>query len=176
MIKEHIKEQLSNNFIGLIASKLGYTIGKDNLDYGVDITLKKIVYRKSGNNKKRYSTPGYYMDLQLKSTTLSKIKEKNNVIKYALDVDNYNDLVDRFEDSERKTPLILILFVLPDDDNMWIDVTDKELILRKCAYWYMPNKKVKHSENSSSITIEIPISNRLEINTLTDLFNKFYTL
>ena len=58
-------------------------------------------------------------------------------------------------------PLILIVFVIPDNRNEWLSLDNNKLILKKCAYWYEVPEGSIHSSNSVSITIEIPKTNIL---------------
>ena len=90
--------------------------------------------------KKRYIEPG---------------GARNNYgeIIYDLESKNYNDLV--IENTS--FPSILILFVLPEDEDAWLDASDERLIIRKCAWWYslegqppttnLGTKRIKIPEN-----------------------------
>ena len=71
-------------------------------------------------------------------------------ILYDLRVDNYNRLV-----SERDIPRVLILFIMPRDENQWLAQSDDELCLRRCAYWVsLMGKGI--SNNTSTVRVSVP--------------------
>lgn len=166
------KEQLSNRFIGILAANKGFMIDKPELDVGVDYQLKKSATYTTPSGKLRYTTDSRYIDLQLKSTTDASILDETNFIKYDLEAKSYNDLVERQTDSI--IPLVLILFILPSDQNVWVDIDNNEIKLRKHAYWYVPPIGSTHTENSSTIRIEIPKENILDIDCFINLHEHFY--
>jgi hypothetical protein len=88
-----------------------------------------------------------------------------------LDANNYNDLIVR--KNTCNNPLILILFILPENRNEWLNISNEELILRKCAYWYLPDEAAEITLNSSSKTIEINLGNLISIENFKSIFNKF---
>ncbi|MBN2892212.1 MAG: hypothetical protein JXL97_10115 [Bacteroidales bacterium] len=68
---------------------------------------------------------------------------------------------------------MLILFVLPSDNTDWLNISDKELILKKCAYWYLPDKKELSTTNSSTKRISINKNNYISNETLNNLFENY---
>jgi hypothetical protein len=113
---------------------------------------------------------GRELKFQLKATTEAGISYDGNNIKYDLRSDTYNDLIQR---KNSKTPLILILFILPPSKNEWLNMSDKELIIKKCAYWFIPENN--HSTNNDS-TVRISIhkeNNLIKKDTLNLLFEKY---
>lgn len=161
-----IKENLSKKYIEIIAHRNGCSISKTENDHGVDLTVNQVL-RKMTGMKYRYFQTGRCIDIQLKSTTLKNIEEDEIYIKYDLEVKNYNDLIDR--KNENLIPLILILFILPDEETEWVNVSENELVLKKCAYWYYPEGNVC-SENSSTQRIHIKKDNIISLN----FFNYYF--
>jgi len=172
MTLDHIKEQLSNRFIGILAANKGFTIDKPDLDYGVDYQLKKTTTFISGNGKTRYTYDSRYIDLQLKATTDHSIIDDVNSIKYDIEAKSYNDLVER--QTFGTAPLVLILFVLPYDQNIWVEIDNNEIRLRKHAYWYVPPSGSLQTTNLQRIRIEIPKVNMLGIDCFSNLHQLFY--
>ena len=171
MTEEHIKEQLSNRFIGILAANKGFVVDKPEQDYGVDFTLKKTnTYISRG--KPRYIHDGRYIDLQLKATTEGSVIDEALVIKYDLEAKSFNDLVER--QINGIAPLVLILFVLPSDRNLWVDINQSEIKLRKQAYWFTPPAGSVPTNNNSRIRIEIPKVNILGIDCFSILHQQFY--
>jgi len=173
MTEELIKEQLSNCFINILASNKGFGLTKDDLDYGVDFCLKKYITRIDSNGNKRSNNTGQYIDIQLKSTTERNIEITNDKLVYDLEVKNYNDLILRSKE-DSYTPLILILFILPDNKNEWVSITQDELSLKRNAFWFYPDINDVKSENSSKKRIKIPLSNILNLDCFDKLHNKFF--
>ena len=135
MTIEQIKEQLSNRFIGILAAHKGFAIEKGEIDSGIDYTLKRSYSYTQPSGKTRWTFDGRYIDIQLKATTDNSVIDQPDSIKYDLEAKTYNDLVER--QSNGAAPLILILFILPNDQNTWVDIDINEIKLRKHAYWYI---------------------------------------
>ena len=138
MTEEHIKEAISLRYIELIAAHNGFKTNSSYPDYGTDLNVIEVGYRKE-NGHKRYLDTGRELKIQLKSTTEDIIQNDDEFIIYDLDAKTYNDLIQR---RDTTFPLILILFILPDNKTEWIQVSEQELISKKCAYWYLDRKSV----------------------------------
>lgn len=57
-------------------------------------------------------------------------------------------------------PLILVVFQMHNDENLWIEQTSDWLKITKCAYW-ISLKGQPDTNNTSTINIEIPAENIL---------------
>lgn len=174
MTLEQQKEQLSNRFIGILAVNNGYLIDKPELDLGIDYQLKKTKTYTTINGSTRHTVDSRYIDIQLKTTTISSIIEEEDLIKYDLEAKNYNDMIDRMSDGI--APLILILFVLPENQSDWVDIDENEIRLRKNAFWYRPESGATMTPNSSTKRISIPRSNMLHLNCFDNLHSELYPL
>jgi hypothetical protein len=173
MTIEQIKEQLSNRFVGTLAANSGFQLDKSELDFGVDYTARKTIsYIMPGTGKTRMTCDPRAIDIQLKATTESSVTVVGTNITYALEAKTYNDLVHRQGDL---VPLVLILFVLPDNRNDWVDLTATELRLRRLAYWYQPPAGAAMTGNTARITITIPQTNILSINCFDTLHAQLYS-
>jgi hypothetical protein len=83
---------------------------------------------------------------------------------------NYNDLI---QSKTQKSQLILVVFVLPENKNEWLKMSDKELLIKKCAYWFIPEDN-NFTKNTSSIRINIDIKAQLiQKDTLNQLFEQY---
>lgn len=172
MTEEQKKEQLSNRFIGILASNKGFVIDKPDLDIGVDYQLKKTTTYITPSGKTRYTYDSRYIDLQLKATTENSIIDEPNSIKYDLEAKSFNDLIER--QTNGTAPLVLILFVLPHDQNTWVEVDQAEIKLRKHAYWFIPPAGTLPTNNEYRIRIEISKANMLGIDCFNNLHQQFY--
>jgi len=172
MTEEQIKEQLSNRFIGILAANKGFVIVKPELDTGIDYQLQKSITYIRPDGRTRHTSDGRYIDIQLKATTENSIIDEENSIKYDLEVKAYNDLIERRNNGV--APLILILFILPNNRNSWVEINYDEIKLRKHAYWFTPSIGALPTDNGSRIRIEIPKGNRLGIDCFNNIHHQFY--
>lgn len=176
MTDEQIKEQLSRKYLETVASIGGYIIEAGNMDFGVDLTLQAPKVRHE-NNRQRYSPSGYRIDIQLKATTTRYIYSSSHLLKYDLEVKNFNDMVYRNIERSMNTnapPLILILFVLPNNPNRWVTIKKNKLVFRKAAYWFYPSDTQMPSTNKYKERIQIPKIQQLDLNTFPNLFTQFF--
>jgi Domain of unknown function (DUF4365) len=167
-----VKDLLSRGFLRLVASHAGFVpSGTDELDFGVDIQLKHIecVHH---NGRPRYCASGFAVDVQLKATCETEIRRVAGSLHYDLDAKNYNDLVRRAR-KPHTIPLILALFVLPDDVQQWLSLADSELTLRRCGYVWRPSPSDTETDNASTRTIAIPQSSRIDHVTFEKLFEEY---
>lgn len=160
MIESHIKEGLSRAYAIAVAHRAGMNYSRPDFDYGFDGSFREVQ-----NYNGRYCESGYCIDIQLKATVNVVLEE--DCIKYDLEVKNYNDLV--LEDVG--IPRILVLFVLPQDDSQWLDISETGLVLKNCAWW-CSLKGMEPSKNKDTIRIKIPKSQILTTESLRGLMNK----
>lgn len=141
------KEEFSYGYITTLCAVSGLTVSKADrpLDnQGIDITI---------------IAPGQILgifspkvDAQVKCTSQNVIQ--GNVIKYKLPIHNYRRLIS----TKAQSPQILIVVVVPDKIDEWIDIDEQVTQLKKCAYW-ISLEGHKESTNKTNITIEIPRKN-----------------
>jgi len=166
MTPQDIMEELSIKYIEIIANNKGY-YDLSGKDYGTDL---HITYAVKDNGRFRKS--GRIIDIQLKSAMERNCIDTEKTIKYKLEVKNYNDLISR-KNEENYIPLILILFIFPNDPKDWLQVDSEKLILRKCAYWYYPAAHLELTTNLSKKMIEISKSNLITVDFFPDIFEAF---
>jgi len=159
---QHKMEELSKVYISAIAAKAGVTINFVNRDYKVDGKFNQII--KFGN---KFVESGISLDFQLKSTM--SFENTKSSVKYDLDIDTYNYLVERNRHNNSLSPCVLILLCLPDE-QYWISVTELSLMIRKCCYWAIINGNT--SRNRSSVRIEISRNNIFSPTSLQKLLNE----
>lgn len=172
MTTNDIMEELSRNFVLTIAHSRGY-FNHDGRDYGTDLLIRKAI-RRSENNKGRYLTSGKAIDVQLKAVSEDGISYLKTSIKYTLEVKNFNDLVERAREGGSLIPLVLIVFIIPSDATKWVECLEDGMITRKEAYWYFLTSNTESSPNSTSVTIEIPKSNKVNTDLFPNLFSSLW--
>lgn len=80
----------------------------------------------------------------------------------------------RQTDKNVHVPLVLILFILPNDQNLWVDIDHTEIRLRKHAYWFLPPEGSQMTNNKFTMRIEIPKANMLGIDFFNTLYQQLY--
>ena len=147
------QEQLSWAYLrAVVHSATGYRIYTPDIDdHRIDGSIKSV---DRGINQ---------VDFQLNSTT--RFQVRNGVILYDLRVENYNDLI-----REDDLPRVLILYLMPDDEDEWVVQSKDELCLRYCAYWVFLMGQSR-SGNVSTERVSIPTANMLDIAGLRNMFN-----
>ncbi len=143
--ENNIKAGLSCSYLKAVANVAGYLVRftEPDEDFGIDATVSEVAERATGA---RYET-GRNLIIQLKSTTLSHIRESDSEITYDLRNKNYNDLAL----ASTYTPKILVLFIMPNEKEEWLVHNIEMLMLKKCAYWmYLANKPQAQNENSTT--------------------------
>lgn len=153
-----LKELLSRGFLRLVASHAGFIVGTDELDYGTDICLSHVQAFDEPNERIRYAKSGFSIEVQLKATCERNVIVDGDVLKYDLKSANYNDLVRR---RGGHIPLVLVLFVLPDDPDTWLAIAESELTLRRCGYVWRPEFDDALVDATSTKRIHIPLQSRL---------------
>lgn len=143
--ENNIKAGLSSSYIRAVANVAGYSISfiDPEADFGIDATVAELGVRNNGRN---FDT-GRNLQIQLKSTTLGRIRETDTEIIYDLSNKTYNDLVY----SGVLTPRILVILVLPDEKEEWLTHSIEMLILKRCAFWtYLCGLPEKENESSTT--------------------------
>lgn len=146
------KEQLSQAYVAALSASCGYTISIPNLDRdSVDIQV-------SSRSSRRAS-----VQFQLKAT--SSPEWMGNDLKFQLKQKNYNDLV-----VERQVPLLLAVIVLPPQEIDWLNVSENELVLKRCVWWHSLIGEAVTVQGSKQVVISG--AKVLDQSALTDLIKR----
>lgn len=165
MTENDIKEDISRSFLEIIANRTGYYSWTAKKDFGVDVR-----YTKSVADNHRYLEQPWCVSIQLKSTTEKGVTVVDDYIKYPLEAKTYNDLVSM---SRHVIPLILVLFILPENENEWVKLTSNDLVVKKCAYWFTLENGTEKTTNTHKVTISIPQSNLIDLSFFNNLYNLY---
>ena len=141
---QHKKEALGQAYVRAIIAKAGYNFGKSDFDYCNDGTIKEVI-----NRNGRYFENGIGLNFQLKSSC--NVTFENGQVIYDLESKNYNDLIIE----STMLPQILVLFVLPIDEEDWISISTEQFSLKKCAWW-CSLEGLPPTRNSATKRISIP--------------------
>lgn len=165
LTNQNITAELSYAYLHAVAAKagIGCSWGTRHDDgVGVDATLR--IRHDFGQGA---FLSNFTIDVQLKSTIQSPPKIDGR-LSFSLPLKNYDELR-----STSCSPLkILVVLFLPDDHSQWLEVSEDQLISRKCAYWLSLHRAAE-SENDTIQTVYIPESNILTPANLLSVANKF---
>ena len=148
-----MKSRVSIAYIEVVASQAGYQVTEIKMDNdSVDGTLVGDFGRRPR------------IDFQAKAT--ARDLARNGEIRYPLPIKNYNDLrIDTI------TPRILIIMLMPDDPDDWLEQTDDALCMRHCAYW-TSIRGAPDSANKESVTVYVPMANVFDRDRLVSMMRR----
>lgn len=156
-------EDMSEAYLRALCAANGYSVDRGSHDNdGVDITVR--CKGQVDSDSTLYSTS---LDIQLKSSFSKIVEHEDGSITYPLEVKNYKSLID----SRRMIPLILVVFQMHNDENLWVEQTSDWLKITKCAYW-ISLKGQPDTQNTSTINIEIPAQNLLTKDSLKGIMSR----
>ena len=161
MTEEARKQQYGRAYILALAAHAGVNHAIPDTDLGVDGQFRGTIYNLA---RKRYMDDSSAIDYQLKSTVNAVFED--GVLKYDLEVKNYQDLI-----LDRIMPMILILYVMPRDENEWFRVSPEKTEMQRCAWW-CSLQGYPDTNNKGKIRISIPADQVLTPNVLIELLNK----
>ena len=154
MSPNFIQEQLSLAYVRAVLFEAGFGLSSPVVDdHGIDGTI--VDPDRRGINR---------VDFQLKATTQYEIR--GDVIVYDLRVENYNRLI-----IEDDVPRVLIVYLMPEDEDQWLTQNEDELCLRKCSYW-VSLMGSQYSRNLSTQRITVPLANLFDRDGLQDMFRQ----
>ncbi len=61
---------------------------------------------------------------------------------------------------------------LPEDESLWMSVTDEELVLRRRAYWLSLQHGHEEVFAQETVTVHIPDRNLLDVAVVRDLMER----
>jgi len=105
----------------------------------------------------------------LKATTELR-ERRDGFLSFRLSIKNYQGLRD-----ETQTLRLLVVLELPEDESLWMTVTDEELVLRRRAYWLSLQQNYEDIIDQDTVTIHFPKCNVLDVETLRNLMEKSRT-
>ena len=174
-----IKENFSDGFIRLLMAKNRLKVHKPDSDDGVDLNVAPVDKNMRPDGKFSYSDSDRVLGIQLKCTTEKKVRiKRNGNYTYNLRVKNYEDLVRNKEKKVKYKELILVVFILPENEIDWFNIYDDHIQLNKHAFWFYPGdndslKKTNNKSAGSTIAIELKAINKIDLDFMT-IYNSFY--
>ncbi len=149
------QEEFSYAYLEAIVTAAGYSIHRkptamDNV--GIDIGVE------APGTVGRMLSPRF--DAQVKCTTNSSLI-RADYLSFPLPVKNYRRLIHPWPAVPvLSTPQLLIVMLVPPDVENWLDITEEETKIRKCAYWLSLAGEAA-TDNKGTISVHIPRKNLL---------------
>ena len=146
-------EQLPLAYVRAVAVDAGYQVTRPEVD---DDSVDGVLLSSLGRRPR--------IDFQAKATAQNILRADG--LHFPLPVKNYNDLR-----ADTRTPRILVVMVMPDREDEWLNQTESELCLHRCCYWVsLAGSPVV--PNTSSVMVRVPIGNLFNRAQLDDLMLK----
>jgi Domain of unknown function (DUF4365) len=151
------KELFSQAYVRAVGAVAGFSVDRLELDFNsIDLQIT------AGSGEESVSFPE--LKLQLKCTSRDVID--GDRIRFALKVKNYNDL--------RKNvlvPRILVVVLVPDCLEDWLQQSEAEMCMRNCAYW-MSLRGMPETQNTATVTVALPRSNQFTVQALKSMIQR----
>jgi hypothetical protein len=156
---KHSKELLSLAYIQTLCATTGLNYVSPEVDNdGIDIGIRGKGF--TGH----YKEPK--IELQLKCTSSTdNINLETQELTYQLLRKNYNYLI-----GPSPVPLILVVHIAPETHNEWVQSSNLSTKIRFASYWFSLYGEKAITKGSKSI--KIPLTQRLDADSLLDLMNK----
>lgn len=153
------KEQFSNAYLQAVASVAGYGVWKpapgpddDSVDW--------VVAQKGGEGTVRSPR----LEVQLKCTAAHV--PSRDYFSFPLKLKTYDDL--RPERENLLVPRILLVVLVPDDIESWLEQSEEKLTMRRCGFW-KSLRGMEEVENTTSVTVRVPRSNLFTVDELASI-------
>lgn len=160
LTENKIKEEINLAYVLAVAATKGFSTEITRVDSdSVDATIQY-----NGLLVPDSTLYSPEIKLQLKATSNANVIGDN--IHFPLPLKNYNDLKAR-----SGNPRLLVVLCLPELKNDWLIHSSTELIVKKCAY-YLNLRNYPDTENETSVTVKVPLSNEFSPDSLYDLMLK----
>lgn len=150
------KEEFQYAYVAALAAHAGLNRGDFRVDNdSVDITFQGKGYIGKVRNPQ--------IQLQLKCSSQDH-RVENGVIKFPLKMKNYNDL----RGDDVVVPRYLAVLVVPERTAQWVVHHPDCVALHNLCYW-VSLRDAPASSNTTAVTVDIPLSQRLTADALRDM-------
>jgi hypothetical protein len=151
MTENEQKQQLSFAYVQAVAARAGFACDRPSVDDdSVDL---RIAASGSVHGMAIFRSP--MIELQMKATSAKEPKSEH--LSFALPIKNYDDLR-----QETMVPRLLVVLLLPERIEEWLDQSEDQMITRRCAYWTSLLGQPE-SRNSTRVTVSLPRKNQFTV-------------
>ncbi|MBR8251684.1 DUF4365 domain-containing protein [Burkholderia cenocepacia] len=149
------KEQFNKAYVRAIAAQAGFNPSElDVDDDSVDLELSGRGFTGVLRNPK--------VQFQLKCTSQDLVS--GDVIKFPLSRKNYDDL----RGADLVCPRYLAVLLVPDDPTYWVEHHAEHMSMHNACF-YVSLRDQPSTTNSTTVTVDIPLSQRLTTDSLMHL-------
>ncbi|MCY7381358.1 MAG: DUF4365 domain-containing protein [Microcoleus sp. CAN_BIN18] len=151
------KELLSKAYVRAIAAVGGFSVSQPEVDDdSIDL---KIVAR--GGEGVVFSPE---LNLQLKCTSRDVLD--GQFIRYPVRIKNYRDLI-----INSQVPRLLVVVLVPENLENWLQQSEDEMCMRYCAYWVSLRGQPERL-NTANVTVELSRSNQFTVEALKSIMQR----
>lgn len=151
------KELFSKAYVRAVAAVAGFSIDLLELDFdSIDLQITA----GSGDGSV------YFPELKLQLKCTSRDVMDGDCIRYPLKLKNYNDLR-----RNALVPRILVVVLVPENLEDWLQQSESELCMRNCAYW-MSLRGHPETQNIANVTVSLPRSNQFAVEALKSMIQR----
>lgn len=141
------REKLSRAYVAAVAARCGFKLGTwSQDDDGLDVTIGAAGVLGGG------TLAGPKLDVQLKCSSDGR-RDRGDAVVWQLRRVDYESLR-----APACAPRVLVVLMLPGDEDHWVEHTPESLILRRCAYWRALRDAPVLDGDAESVRVEIPKS------------------
>ncbi len=137
------KARFSLAYIGAVAARAGYQVCEPVVD---DDSVDGILIGQAGRRPR--------IEFQAKASSRQLLQEQH--LAFPLSIKNYNDLR-----AEVIVPRLLIVVLVPEQQDDWLHHSEEQLCLRHCGYW-LSLAGQPDTENGTTVTVYLPRHQRFD--------------
>lgn len=148
---QDIEAELSYAYLHAVASKAGFecaTAGRLSDNHGIDAMIRVLA-----RLDKDSILTDFDMDIQLKATT-KQLPQSKSQYSYSLPIGQY----DKLRADTAQNQKLLVVLLLPPNQDEWLSVSAKVMKLHKCAYW-VSLRGACEIHNQKHVTVYLPKKN-----------------
>lgn len=146
MLSENdIMEELSLAYVRAVASRVGYAVEEVRRDRD---SIDLHICARGQMAPATLHSP--VLGVQLKSTKLDHQGSSDTSFPFDLKIKNYTDLI-----APTMIPRVLVVFLMPEDPELWLASSEESLILRRAAYW-CSLAGLPSTSNTASVRVQMP--------------------
>ncbi|WP_030902873.1 DUF4365 domain-containing protein [Streptomyces sp. NRRL F-5126] len=146
-------------FVAAIAAAAGFQVAVPYPDIGKDLILGR-----------DHEVPelDVQIALQVKTRRVGEFDRTGSGFRITLSIEQFRRLCGR-----RQVPCFLVLVVVPPTPAAYIEVLERELVLRHSAYWVsLAERPLPSQQGQKSVTVTVPRDNLLTVDVLRGFFDR----
>lgn len=147
------KARFSLAYISAVAAHVGYQVCEPVVD---DDSVDGILIGQAGRRPR--------IEFQAKASSRELLQEHH--LTFPLSIKNYDDLR-----ADVIVPRLLIVVLMPEQQDDWLHHSEEQLCLRHCGYWLSLSGQ-PDTDNTTTVTVHLPRQQRFDSETLHALMTR----